>query len=351
MMNVKRVLVTAMTTALVLGSAAAAAASVSGERIGGPHRTATSVAISQKAFPHGADVAVLVHADSFPDALVAGAAAGALGAPVLLSGKGVIPDAVVDELNRLNPDEIILVGGPSALSDRIAVQVRASSTVTRWGGETRYDTARIVASRLTERVGSASVAYLASGANFPDALSGGVAAALDGAPLLLTEPERLSVETAAHLKAMKPEQIVILGGPVAVSDAAASAAGKIAPVKRIAGADRFATSRAVSAATFASADTVFLSNGYNYPDGLSGTPLAAVKDAPILLVLSETLPATMCTEIRRLAPDKVVALGGEQVVSDAVIEAAKTCAEPRVTIPVKPEPTPTITAGPAVPDR
>lgn len=347
MMIVKRVLVTAMTTALVLGSAAVATASASDERIGGPHRTATSVAISQEAFPHGVDVAVLVHSDSFPDALVAGAAAGALQAPVLLSGKGIIPDAVVAELDRLNPDEIILVGGPLALSRRIEVQAAAWGTVTRLGGENRYDTARIVASQLTKRVGSASVAYLASGATFPDALSGGVAAALDGAPLLLTEPDRLSVETAAHLKAMKPEQIVILGGPVAVSDAAASAAGKIAPVKRIAGADRFATSRTVSAATFASADTVLLTNGYNYPDGLSGTPLAVVKDAPVLLVLSKTVPATVCTEIRRLAPDKVVALGGKQAVSDAVVAAAKKCAEPPVTIPVQPEPTPTITAGPA----
>src|SRR5690606_40282425 len=65
-----------------------------------------------------------------------------------------------------------------------------SSDLTRLSGVNRYATAAVIA----EEFSSASVVYVATGENFPDALAGAArAGALDG-PVLLTRPGSLRSE-------------------------------------------------------------------------------------------------------------------------------------------------------------
>lgn len=212
--------------------------------------------------------------------------------------------------------------------------------VTRLEGPNRYATA-VMVSRWGFEPGI-RVAYLASGVSFPDALSGGVAGARADGPVLLTDPDQLSAETAEHLAEFEPGRIVILGGVNAVSERVAEEAAQFAPVSRLAGADRYATSAAISEATFRTATRVLLANGNTYPDAFAGTPLAARLRAPILLVSDDSVPGVVCAEIRRLAPTTVISLGGTAAVSDAAVSRASTCALPLV----QPEPTPTPTIGP-----
>ncbi|MDQ1539977.1 MAG: hypothetical protein QOH29_703, partial [Actinomycetota bacterium] len=85
-------------------------------------------------------------------------------------------------------------------------------------------------------------------------------------------------------------------------------------IARLAGPDRFATAAAVSQAAFPSggAGGVVLADGGNYPDALVGAPLAAVKNAPLLLTSGTALPAVILTEIQRVLPagGTVYILGG-----------------------------------------
>src|SRR5680860_87032 len=76
----------------------------------------------------------------------------------------------------------------------------------------------------------------------------------------------------------------------AVAGVPEGALGSIA-VQRIAGGDRVATAIALSRAVFDAADTVVLARADDPADALVGAPLAARRDAPILLTPRAALPA------------------------------------------------------------
>lgn len=86
--------------------------------------------------------------------------------------------------------------------------------------------------------------------------------------------------------------------------------------ERLAGADRYGTSAAVSAASYARpAPVVYVASGTAFADSLSGAPVAARAGAPLLLVRPDSVPAPVASELRSLRPGRVVVLGGTGVVS------------------------------------
>ncbi len=87
---------------------------------------------------------------------------------------------------------------------------------------------------------------------------------------------------------------------------------------RIAGGDRAGTAAALAQAGFTEAGTVVLARGDTYADALSGAPLAAALDAPLLLTEQSGLSPAAEAELVRLDPETVVVLGGEQAVGPAV---------------------------------
>jgi putative cell wall-binding protein len=90
---------------------------------------------------------------------------------------------------------------------------------------------------------------------------------------------------------------------------------------RISGANRYATAAAASLAAFpATADTVVLASGQNWPDALGGAALAGAVNGPVLLTAKDRLPAETLAEIRRLKPSRVFILGGEASVSGSVAD-------------------------------
>ncbi|MBW3578768.1 MAG: cell wall-binding repeat-containing protein [Actinobacteria bacterium] len=94
-------------------------------------------------------------------------------------------------------------------------------------------------------------------------------------------------------------------------------------VARHAGADRIATAIAVSQAAFPRADTVVLARAGDFPDALSGAPLAASLAAPVLLTAQSALVDEIAGEIRRLNPHTIVLLGGTAALSPAVEDRAR----------------------------
>ena len=193
-----------------------------------------------------------------------------------------------------------------------------TSGVERLAGQDRYETAAAVALEGFDR---ADTVYLAVGTDFPDALAGGVLAAADDAPVLLTATSELPAVTAGALGALAPSRVVALGGPAAISEDVLTAAGEAAgaTTSRLAGEDRFATA-AVIADQLTDTDTVYLSTGRNFPDALAASPVTA--GAPILLVEPASLPGVTMDVLAALGPTTVVALGGAVAVSDDVLAAA-----------------------------
>ncbi|WP_417898742.1 cell wall-binding repeat-containing protein [Bacillus haimaensis] len=89
-------------------------------------------------------------------------------------------------------------------------------------------------------------------------------------------------------------------------------------VEGIRGADRYETAVKISQETWETADTVVLAKGTDFPDALAGGPLAYKENAPILLTKTENLTAVTKGEIIRLNAKKVIILGGNASISQAV---------------------------------
>jgi len=190
--------------------------------------------------------------------------------------------------------------------------------ITRISGNDRYDVSAAVSSSLAAGV---PVAYVASGANYPDALSGSAVAGRDGGPMLLVQPDAIPASIATELNRLHPGKIIVLGGTASVSDAVFSALHgyTTGTVSRIAGADRYVVSAAISDSYAPGIGVAYVTTGENFPDALSATPLAAgTGGGPILLTAHDVIPSSVATALQRLHPGRIVIVGGPASVNPSV---------------------------------
>jgi len=292
-------------------------------RVSGGGRFATACAASARAFPDGAPVALVATAADFPDALAGGAAAAALGGPILLVETDRLPDETAAELRRLSPTRILVLGGERAVSAAVEQQLHSfAAAVERIAGESRYATAAALSRRVF--TGPASTVYVATGTGFPDALAGGAAAAAAGSPLLLVTRDGVPSATEAELRRLSPARIVALGGRAAISDATVATLGALARdgAERVSGDSRFATAAAVAAHGWPTrAETVYVATGAGFVDALAGVPAAARDKAPLLLVERDSVAAPTAEALRRLRPSRIVILGGTSAISEQTADA------------------------------
>ncbi|WP_440711059.1 cell wall-binding repeat-containing protein [Herbiconiux sp. YIM B11900] len=305
-----------------VGAAAQVEQRMAIERIGGGDRYEVSAALSAETFSPGVPVVGIVSGAVFSDALSASAAVGVEGGGVLLVTRDGIPPVVAAELGRLKPAAIVIVGGPTTVSPAVETALAVyAPVVQRIAGADRYAVSAAVAEAAFAR--QPPIAYVASGETFPDALSGGAAAGHGRGPLLLTGHDAVPADVLAYLTRTKPRTIVVLGGVNSVSDAVFGQLNAIAPVIRIAGADRFEVSAGVSATTVAdgSGPHVYIASGAGFADALSGGPAAIHADGPLLLVQKDSIPASVAAELTRMNTSRITVLGGEDSVSAATMAA------------------------------
>lgn len=303
------------------------------DRVAGDDRVATAIAVSQDAWTASVTV-VLASAEDYPDALAGGALAASHGAPTLLTPHDHLHPDVASEIERLDPDTVLVVGGPKAVSDTVLEEVERTSgqpTARRLSGTDRYATAAAIA----REVGAGSVAALATGQRFPDAVAAGALAAVgDPIPTLLTPTAHLHDEVRQALADLGVTTVLIVGGPVAVDPSVEQALVDAGfDVQRLEGPDRYATSAAVAEHAAAllgdRLQGAVLATGGAFPDALSAAPYAA-RHAAVLatvptrsLALPEGVAALLDRERDRLACNAII--GGPAAVS---VQTAEQVASP-----------------------
>ena len=193
--------------------------------------------------------------------------------------------------------------------------------VTRVSGPDRY----AVAINISQQAypSTARVVYVATGANYPDALSAGPAAAVDGGPLLLTPGNSLPAAVKAEITRLDPARIYVVGGTGSVSTNVFNQLVSIVgagQVFRLAGATRYEASRNIVAHAFATAATVYVATGRNFPDALSASAIGAGQRAPVLLVdgAKSTVDAPTLALLATLNPSAIKIAGGPGSVSNGL---------------------------------
>ncbi len=292
------------------------------KRIQGDDRYVTAINISKAGFTSAKTVFVATGQD-YPDALSAAPVAAKQGAPLLLTLKNSLPASVANEIKRLKPTKIVIVGGSGAVSNAVMIQLKKIASTERVWGNDRYATSYNI---NTSKYGfqTATKAYVATGQMFPDALSASAAGAAVGAPVILVNGSATSLDAAtkSQLSKLKVKNTIIAGGAAAVSTGVANglkAATGVTPDRR-GGLDRYETSRMIGADVFAPAKSVYLATGTEFPDALAGAVLSGQNQGPLYLVQPNCVPKPTLNQITAAAPSAITLFGGTGALSNNVAD-------------------------------
>lgn len=150
------------------------------------------------------------------------------------------------------------------------VKAERNINVIRIAGADRFETAEKIADKVIELGGNANEYALANGLNFPDALSGGAYCAKFKLPLLLSDGKSVPEK-------FRNKPVTIFGGEGVVNP------DGINLKKRLAGADRFETSKAIAMDGFNKTMGTVMVSGFKFPDALSSIAFSIKNDFPVLL--------------------------------------------------------------------
>ena len=186
------------------------------ERLAGANRYATAVEISTKWYSPGVAAAFVANGEGFADALAGAPAAALRESPLLLVSRNSLPAVTADELDRLNPARIYVLGGTSVVSASVATQLGTYGPVTRLAGANRFATAAAITSAFWTRTDG----YVSTGHGFADALTGGAIAGLRGQPMLLVDNGSVPWVIGQEVLQFGSRQLTILGGTAVVPTSA-----------------------------------------------------------------------------------------------------------------------------------
>ncbi len=230
------------------------------ERLAGPDRYATAACTSSVAYPDGAVEVLVARGDvagGLADGLAGAVLAEARSAPLLLTAPTRLPDATREEIRRLDPEAITILGGDAAVVPQVEQELaELVPTTRRISGVDRYATAAAV----SDAAGACATAFVVNGLRPADSLVAAAPAARAGAGLLQVRRDDVPAVTAAALEGVR--EVVIVGGHGVVSAAVEARLRTLlgtGDVRRVAGATRAETAASVARA-YPAPGTVHLSN-------------------------------------------------------------------------------------------
>ena len=292
--------------------------------VAGLDRYVTSATIATSAYPSGASTVYVAAGTAFPDGLSAAPAAAVQSAPLLLSARDHVPAPIVDAIRALAPQRIVMLGGPLVFDPAVEQTLAGlAPTFERIAGESRYDTARLLARSAFPS--GATTAYIATGENFPDALAASAAAGAQRAPVLLVRSSDTTVDPALAtlLQELGVTRVVVMGAAPVIRpelETALRAVPGVTRVDRFAGQTRYDTALALNRSEFARASRAFIASGTSFADAMSAAAVAGKVGAPIVLSNGTcTIPAALQHLVDAGVTD-VTVLGGPLVMRSTVRE-------------------------------
>ncbi|MGI9016162.1 MAG: cell wall-binding repeat-containing protein [Euzebya sp.] len=316
-----------------------------------------AVALSQDTPLPDTDSVLIGRDDEFADSLASGVLQ-ATSPLLLVPREGPVPALVRDELTRLGPSRVILLGGEAALTPAVADELSGLGyTVERRAGDSRFETATDIAQQDAATADTAILAraFAAPGATdptqgFADALAAGGLAAERGWPVLLTQSDVLTAPTRDYLIQAGITNVKLMGGTAAISVAVEQELGNLGiSTQRLAGDSRSQTAIEVAkergAETADDAARVLLVQAQTadaWAGGFAAAAHSALFDAPVVLAVGE-----------QLAPETEQWLGGSAAFAQDGSEVRITCVvvpsvceRGRVALGLPPSPPPAQSADP-----
>lgn len=298
--NLKKLTLAALVISFMISAGVSSANVENVTRIAGKDRIGTSIEISKAMF-NESDNVVLASGFNFADALSAGQLAAALNAPLILSDENM-DLRVKEEIANLKPKNMYIVGGENALSSNIEESVKSAVNdinIERLKGNNRYETSVKVMEKTKEFI-DAEYLLIASGKNFPDALS---------ATSFMADHKALMVLSDGNSYPKSDLKEIAIGGVNQLPLNGFTG-------ERIAGKDRYQTSLALAKKSFENNENAILANSKVFADSLSAVSIAKNYKAPIILTDNENLTQSAKNYLENMK--SVTIVGGEKSVASNI---------------------------------
>lgn len=286
-------------------------------RLGGSDRYKTALLVAgamkqsygRKNFP----AMIVACGTDYPDALAGSYLAKRKEAPILLVD-GSHENEIIKYINsNLAPQGIVyLLGGDAVISSKFEKTLMKNVTVKRLAGKNRYETNMKI---LTESGIDTDSLILCSGNGFADSLS----VSASGLPILLVN-DKLDDAQKRLIHSAEIQEFFLIGGSGVVNKRIESECHAMGNIVRLAGWSRYTTSVAVAYGFFGTeSNSAVLTSGGDFPDGLSGGPVAASISAPMLLTGNKTYDSSAAYAVAANL-NKILVLGGEEVINNSIAQ-------------------------------
>ena len=187
-------------------------------RLGGKNRYETNEAIVKEAKVEEGTPIIIASSESFADALSISTVSGENGYPILLTPSNTLSESCKNQIETIKPTEIFIAGGTGAISSDVENEIETltpqlhKSKIVRLGGNNRYDTSFEILKYFKGKTAKDNI-VIASGENFPDALSASALAIKTNSPILLSNSQSIN-DKKAELDSFK--NVTIAGGKFTV---------------------------------------------------------------------------------------------------------------------------------------
>ncbi|WP_101773106.1 N-acetylmuramoyl-L-alanine amidase [Peptostreptococcus faecalis] len=323
----------------------------------GADRYQTAVQVSKSGWPNGSDSVVVVNSKNVMIGLIATPYATMLNAPILVTNTNSLDSNVSNELKRLKPKKVYIIGDRDLVSKSVADKMKSvtGATIERVFGSQPGELSASVAERIAA-ARNVDTAYVVSGSNgAADALSIASKAGETKNPVIVVDKNSINVNAYSFLGS-KVNNAYYIGGADSISN---SLINKISGVvkngttsNRVSGNDRHATNIAVINKfykdTNLSSLVVTKSSNNDLIDTVTAGPFATKKNAPILITSKTSVASVTSEYLNKVQANNVYQVGGG--ISSSVMNKIKSLLDSSSST-VDDTTTPPVSTNPNVPEN
>lgn len=295
----------------------------------GADRYDTAAKISKKGWKSSSKV-VIVNGEKELEGIISNPLAATYNAPILLAGQSKVRNTTLTELKRLNPSEVIIIGGNSSIgsnSEKLIKNTVPSAKINRIEGSAVSELSINIAKKI-DSISNVSKVYVAGEYGEADALSVVSKAAEEKSPIIVTSKNNASTTVKNWIKSNSIKSAYFLGEDAVISDKVIreidSVISENVSKNRIGGENRNQTNAKVIKTLYPQSEynTVFVTKNRPLADAISIGIYAAKTKSPIVIA-GQSLDSEQISILDSKKTKSIYRVGGGIV--DSSFDKIKNC--------------------------
>ncbi|WMT29561.1 SpoIID/LytB domain-containing protein [Bacillus aerius] len=225
---------------------------------------------------------VIVSRDAFDHAISVSPLAYKLGAPILYTNIEKLTKTTENQLKKMNPDNILIVGNTKSISTAAEKSIKKYGKVRRISGKDKFE----ISQKIAKEMGNYKQAIVVGGNSFMNGIAIASYASRKGYPILLTKKDSIP-------SYKMPSKVIIIGSTKSTGQKVENQIKKTSQVTRISGANRYELSVNIIKKLNINVDKVYLAKASSYIYAMPLSQLAAKSNSTVVYVKPDSVTASL----------------------------------------------------------